>query len=396
MTQPLEGIRVIDLSRILAGPFCSMVLGDLGAEVIKIEQPGTGDDTRGWGPPFIDGESAYFLCINRNKKSLTLNLKHDKGKRILKDLVKKADVLLENFRPGGMEEFGLGYEVLREINPRLIYCSITGFGSTGPYKDKAGYDVIVSAVGGLMSITGEPGGRPVKVGVAVTDIMTGLFAQGAIAAALIARERTGKGQKIELSLLETQVATLINIGSSYLLAGEIPQKWGSGHASIVPYQAFQARDDYLIIGVGNDRLWRKFCQVTGLEDLTDDPRFATNPQRVKNREVLVEIIEERLRTRTVAEWLQALDEVGIPCGPINTIDKVFQDPQVLHLGMVAEMAHPTLGVIKMAGIPVKYSETPALIKSHPPLLGEHTGEVLRGILGYGEGGIAKLREEGVI
>ncbi|MEW6456250.1 MAG: CaiB/BaiF CoA-transferase family protein [Acidobacteriota bacterium] len=396
MSGPLEGIRVLDFSRVLAGPYCSMILGDLGAEVIKVERPGTGDDTRKWGPPFINGESAYFICANRNKKSIILNLQTEKGIEIAKKLVEKSDVVIENFPPGTMEKFGIDYDTLKGINPGIIYCSITGFGPDGPYKDKTGYDLVVSAMGGLMSITGEEDGNPVKVGVAITDVLTGVFAQGAITTALFARERMKKGQRIDLSLLEVQVAALVNIGSSYLVGGVKPKRWGTAHESIVPYQAFKARDKHIIIAVGNDKIWANFCRVIGMPHLIDNPKFSTNPSRVKNRKELIGILSEIVEKKDAAEWLELFESASIPSGPINTVEEVFNDPQVLHREMLVEVDHPKAGKIKMAGIPVKYSETKANIRSHPPLLGEHTDEILSRLLGLSDKEIEVLREENVI
>jgi len=386
----------MDFTRIVAGPYCSMVLGDSGAEVIKIEQPGMGDDTRRWGPPFAGGESAYFISLNRNKKSMTLNIKDEKGKDIFKKLAAISDVLLENFRVGTLDELGLGYEDLRTINSRLIYCSLSGYGHSGPMKYKAGYDVIVSGEAGLMGITGEEGGGPVKVGVAVTDITTGLFAQGAIGTALYFRERTGEGQKIELSLFESQVASLINIASSYLIAGEAPKKWGTAHATIVPYQAFKAQDEYIIVGAGNQRLWRRFCKVLEREDLVDDPRFCDIEQRSKNRKELIDIIAKRVAQKDGSQWLRKLEEEGVPCGPINSMDKVFSHPQITARDMLVDVEHPTAGRIKLVGIPVKYSKTPGSVRLPPPLLGEHTEEILMNTLGYSMDEVGELSKRGVI
>jgi formyl-CoA transferase len=393
--QPLEGVRVVDLSRVLAGPYCTMMLGDLGAEVIKVESL-EGDEARQWGPPFTGGESAYYLCVNRNKKGITINLKTEAGQGLLRELVQRSDVLVENFRVGTMERWGLGYEALRELNPALIYCAITGFGPTGPYKDQAGYDFIVQAMGGIMSITGEPEGPPMKVGVAIVDITAGLFATVGILGALHERHRSGLGQRIDVSLLEAQVAWLANVGSNYLVSGQRPRRYGNAHASIVPYETFKARDSYIAIGVGNDRQWQRFCQLLGREELAHDPRFATNPRRVENRVVLVPILQEVIATRDGEEWLRLLREADIPCSPINTIDRVFQDPQVLHREMVVEVPHPTAGKVRLGGIPYKLSRTPARVSRHPPLLGEHTAEVLADILGYGADRIASLREQGVL
>ncbi len=392
----LEGIRVLDLSRIIAGPFCSQILGDMGAEVIKVEQPGVGDDSRTWGPPFRNGESVYFFCINRNKKSITVDMKDPRGRAIIRELARRSDVLLENFKPGTLAKLGLDWDVLRQDNPRLIFCAISGFGRSGPAALRGGYDVIVQAMGGLMSITGEPGGPPVKVGVAMTDICTALYAHGAILAALYARERTGEGQRIDLSLLETQIAALINIASSYLNAGEIPGKWGTAHVNIVPYQAFQMKDGYMIIGAANDRLWVKLCEAIGLPEAAHDPTYATNAQRVEHRAEIVRLLEARLATRTRKEWEAILAPLGIPCGPINRMDEVFADPQVQHLQMVLEAEHPQAETIRMVRNPVSFSRTPVDLRQVPPRLGEHTEAVLRDLLEYSAKEVAALRAAGVV
>jgi crotonobetainyl-CoA:carnitine CoA-transferase CaiB-like acyl-CoA transferase len=392
----LEGIRVLDLSRIIAGPFCSQILGDMGAEVIKVEQLGVGDDSRTWGPPFIREESVYFVSINRNKKSVTVNMKDPRGKAIICELARRSDVLLENFKPGTLAKLGLDWEDLRRENPRLIFCSISGFGRTGPSAERGGYDVIVQAVGGLMGITGDPEGPPVKVGVAMTDICTALYAHGAILAALYARDRTGEGQRIDVSLLETQIAALINIASSYLNAGEIPEKWGTAHVNIVPYQAFKMQDGYMIIGAGNDRLWVNLCEAIGLAEVGRDPKYATNAQRVEHREEIVRLLEARLTTRTRKEWESILAPLGIPCGPINRMDEVFADPQVRHLQMVLQAPHPYLGTIRMVRNPVTFSRTPVDLRQTPPRLGEHTEDVLRDLLGYSATEVAALKVAGVV
>ena len=392
----LDGIRVLDLSRIIAGPFCSQILGDMGAEVIKVEQPGVGDDSRAWGPPFVKGESVYFFSINRNKKSITVDMKDPRGKAIIRELAKRSDVLLENFKPGTLAKLGLDWEDLRPDNPRLVFCSVSGFGRTGPAAARGGYDVIVQAVGGLMGITGEPDGPPVKVGVAMTDICTALYAHGAILGALYARERTGEGQRIDVSLLETQIAALINIASSYLNAGEIPAKWGTAHVNIVPYQAFKTQDGYMIIGAANDRLWVKLCEAIGLVEMARDPQYATNAQRVAHREEIVRLLEARLRAKTRKAWEAVLAPLGIPCGPINRMDEVFADPQVGHLQMVLEAEHPQVGRIRMVRNPVTFSRSPVDLRQAPPVLGEHTEEVLRGLLGYSVAETAALRAAHVI
>jgi len=392
----LDGIRVVDLSRIIAGPFCTQILGDMGADVIKVEQPGSGDETRTWGPPFANGEAVYFFCVNRNKRSVTLNLKDPRGQKIFRELVNRADILVENFKPGTLAKLGLDDDGLRPENPRLIYCAITGFGRTGPYADRGGFDVIAQAVGGLMDITGEPDGPPVKVGVAMTDIATALYAHGAILAALYVRERTGVGQRIDISLLETQMAALINIASSYLNGGALPQKWGTAHTNIVPYQAFRTKDGYLILGGATDRLWVKLCEALQLPALAHDPAYATNAQRVRHRAAIVRRLEERLVTKTRKEWEAILAPTGVPCGPINRMDEVFADPQVQHLGMVWEGTHPQTGPIRMVRNPVTFSATPAEIRQLPPRLGEHTEEVLRDLLGYSRADIEALRAGGVV
>jgi crotonobetainyl-CoA:carnitine CoA-transferase CaiB-like acyl-CoA transferase len=397
MAGALEDIRVLDLSRVLAGPYCSMILGDLGADVIKVERPGIGDETRHWGPPFTEsGESAYYLCANRNKRSITVNLKAPEGNKIIKELASKSDVFLENFPPGTTEKLGISYKVIREVNPKIIYCTITGFGPDGPHRDLTGYDLMVSAYGGLMGITGEPDGPPVKVGVAITDVCTGISAQGAICAALYAREKTGRGQHINLSLLETQVAALVNIASSYLISGKLPQRWGTAHETIVPYQGFETKDKRIIIAVGNNKLWASLCKVLGIRELIDDHRFQTNPLRVENREECVKILTDILKTRTRDEWIPLLAEEGVPCAPISTMEEVFSDPQVLHRNMLVEVDHPTAGKIKLAGIPVKYSESDAIIRRPPPCLGENTDEVLSELLDYDEEKRDVLRAGGVI
>ncbi|MGB7910729.1 MAG: CaiB/BaiF CoA-transferase family protein [Desulfobaccales bacterium] len=395
--QPLSDIKVLDLSRVLAGPYCSMMLGDLGAEVIKVELPQAGDDTRHWGPPEAGGEAAYYLCLNRNKRSLTVNMKTAPGREIIRKLALRSDVLIENYKVGTLQKMGLGYQDLRRENPRLIYCSITGFGQNGPYKDKPGYDFMIQGMGGIMSFTGEPDGPPMKVGVAIVDITAGLFATSAILAALRHRDLTGEGQYLDIALLDATLAWLANVGSNYLVSGELPRRYGNGHPNIVPYEPFQAADGvYFALAVGNDRQWRDFCSLAGLEPLAQDPRFATNPQRVLNREELIPIIAAKMLEKTSGEWLQQLDHLKIPCGPINTLDKVFADPQVKEREMVVEVPHPTAGMVKLVASPMKFSRTPCQIQRHPPLLGEHTAEVLCTLLGYTQEEIDALRQEGVV
>jgi formyl-CoA transferase len=393
---PLDGIRVLDLTRVLAGPYCTMFLGDLGAEVVKVEQPGVGDDTRGWGPPFVGGESAYFLCVNRNKKSVTVDLKSKEGVALLRRLAERADVLIENFRPGTMERLGLGEKELRAINPKLIYASLSGFGADGPMSDAPGYDLIVQAWGGLMSITGPADGEPSKVGVAIIDLVAGLMLGKSIAAALFAREKLGVGQRIDTSLLEAEVACLINVGSNYLVEGNIPRRWGNAHPSIVPYQSFKTADGYLVIGVASEGIWRRFCQAIGRAEWADDSRFEKNSNRVENRGVLIAAVSEIFLGRETDAWLKLLNEAEVPCAPVQTVDQVFKAPQVLHREMLVQVEHPTAGTVRMAGIPVKFSATPASVRLPPPLLGQHTEEVLASWLGMGSEEINELKRKAVI
>ena len=394
--KPLDGVRVVDLSRVLAGPYCSMLLADMGAEVIKIENPGKGDDTRGWGPPFIDGESAYYLSINRNKKSLTLNLKAGKGKEILRGLIRRSDILVENFRQGTMERLGFGYQAVRELNPRLIYCSISGFGRTGPMADRPGYDLIVQGEGGLMSITGFPDGPPTKVGVAIGDLVAGMFAAQGILLALLARERTGRGQLVDVALLDGQIAILTFQAGIYFATGKAPARMGNQHPTIAPYETFRARDGYVNIAVGNDPLWEAFCRAIGREDLLERPEFKTVALRVQNRPALLQVLDEVMAARTTQEWLAILGKAGVPCGPINTVAEVCEDPQIRAREMVLEVPHPTLGRVRLTGIPIKLSETPGAVEAPPPLLGQHTEEVLTQLLGYSRGQVETLRQEGIV
>jgi formyl-CoA transferase len=393
---PLDGIRVLDLTRVVAGPYCSMFLGDLGAEVVKVEQPGFGDDTRGWGPPFTGGESAYYLCINRNKQSITLDLKSIEGVELLRQMTEVADVVIENFRPGTMERLGLGEQELRQFNPRLIYASLTGFGADGPMSDWPGYDLIVQAWGGLMSITGTPEGEPVKVGVAIVDLVAGLMLGKAITAALFARERLGLGQRIDTSLLEAEVASLMNVGSNYLISGKIPSRWGNAHPNIVPYQNFKTADGYFVLGVASETIWRRFCPAIGRPDLTEDSRFADNAKRVENRTALIALLTEIFLSRTNQTWLKLFNDAEVPCAPVQTVDQVFQSPQVLHRDMLVGVEHPTAGKVPMAGVPVKFSLTPASVRLPPPLLGEHNRQVLKGWLDMSDDAIEELKRKKIV
>jgi formyl-CoA transferase len=392
----LTGYRVLDLSRILAGPYCTMILGDQGAEVIKVERPGTGDDTRTWGPPFSGGESAYYLCCNRNKKSIVIDLNQPAGVELVKELAKISDVLVENFTPGLTRRFGLDFETIHELNPRLVYASITAYGQDGPYKQRPGYDMVLSAVGGLMWITGEKNGNPCKVGVAITDVLTGVYASSAITSALLYRERSGKGQYLDISLLDVQVAGLANIASNYLVAGKEATRWGTAHESIVPYQVFNTQDRPIAIAVANQKLWVNFCEATGKKEWLKDPRFESNPRRVENRKMLLPLIDELLAKKTCDEWMEILVAAAIPCGPVNNMQHLFADPQIKHRNMIAEIPHPTIGTLRLAGIPIKYSETPSSVRLHPPLLGEHTDSVLTEILGYSPDKIKSLKAQGAI
>jgi crotonobetainyl-CoA:carnitine CoA-transferase CaiB-like acyl-CoA transferase len=375
MESVLSDVIVIDLSRVLAGPYCTMILGDLGATVIKVEQPGKGDDTRHFGPPYIAGESAYYLGLNRNKQSILLDFSTPEGKERLLKLLSTATMLVENFRPGALERQGLGYETLRAINPGLIYCSISGYGQTGPYASRPGYDFVAQAESGLMSVTGEIDGDPQRVGSPVGDVSAGMYACIAILAALRVRDHTGKGQYIDISLLETTMSLLSNVASNYLISGEEAPRLGNGHPNIVPYQAFHTQDGYVVVSCGNDRLFQALCQLLEREDLAEDPRFATNPQRVRNRYELVPALQEEFLRRTTGEWLPELRAAGIPCGPINTVSQSFNDPQIQARGFVWESEHPTAGRIKLSGSPIHLSETPARLYKAPPLLGEDNEKV---------------------
>jgi crotonobetainyl-CoA:carnitine CoA-transferase CaiB-like acyl-CoA transferase len=402
MSGALDGITVIDLSRVLAGPYATMLLGDLGARVIKIEQPGRGDDTRRWGPPFTpNGESAYFLCANRNKESVTLDLKHPTGNAIVREMIARADIVVENFKVGSMAALGLGYEALQRIHPALIYCSITGYGQTGPYRDRAGYDAVIEAEGGIMSITG-PGagendeGHPYKVGVAVVDITAGMNAVIAILAALHHRQQTGEGQAIDIALLDTQVSWLANVASAYLVSGQTPKRYGNAHASIVPYQTMRAADGWFMLAVGNDAQFRKLCHLLELPALAEDERFATNQARVVHRTELLPLLEAAFAYTPVAAWTERLGAAGIPAGPVNDIPTALADPQIQARGMVQTVEHPITGPVPLVGPVPKFSSTPATIHLPPPLLGEHTHAVLSKWLGYTDEQIQNLTASGVI
>jgi len=393
---PLRGVRVLDLSRVLAGPFCSMVLSDMGAEVIKVEIPGSGDDTRAY-PPFVDGESSYFMSVNRGKKSITLNLKAEEAREALYRLAEKSDVFLENFRPGVTERLGVDYGTLSRLNPSLIYCSISSFGQTGPYAQRPGYDLIIQGMGGLMGITGEPGGPPVRIGVAITDIGAGMWAAIAILSALRARDRDERGQYIDVSMMDGSTSWMTYVAGNYFATGEVPPRMGSAHPSIVPYQAFEAGDGKnLLIAAGNDRLFSLLCQGMELEELAEDPRYSTANKRVENRGPLIKALEEEFMKRPRDGWLDALLSLGFPCAPVYTIDEIFSDPQVIHREMLVEMEHPRAGNIKQIGPTLKFSETPCVLDLPPPALGEHTGEVLEKIAGYTEEEIEVLRRAGAI
>jgi crotonobetainyl-CoA:carnitine CoA-transferase CaiB-like acyl-CoA transferase len=403
----LAGLRVLDLSRVLAGPWAGQLLADLGADVVKVERPKEGDDTRAWGPPWLEdragrptGESAYYLSANRNKRSVTIDIATLEGQVLVRQMAARADVVLENFKAGGLAQYGLDYASLQAINPRIIYCSITGFGQTGPYAARAGYDFLVQGMGGLMSLTGREDGSagegPVKAGVALTDVMTGLYATIAVQAALAHRARTGKGQYIDLALLDVQVACLANHAASYLSGGVVPRRLGNAHPSIVPYQDFPTADGYMIIAVGNDGQFAKCCRVLGRPEWGADERFATNPQRVRNRVELIALIRERTLGRTSAEWIALMEEAGVPCGPINTLDQVFADPQVRARGMEIEMPHPRAETVRLVANPIRMTESPVQYRRPPPGLGEHTGEVLADWLGLDAAEVAQLKEKKAI
>ena len=396
MSGPLEGIRVVDLTRILAGPYCTMMLGDMGAEIIKVENPDGGDDTRSWGPPFLNGVSTYFISINRNKKSLTLNLKDERGKELLRDLIRKSDIMVENFRPGTLDKLGFSWEEIHRLNPAMIFASLSGFGQTGPRKSEPGFDVVIQGEGGLMSITGEPDGPPNKVGASVADITAGMLAAQGILLSLYHREKTGVGQMVDVGMLDGQVALLTYHANGYFATGKIPPRRGNKHPSITPYETYSCKDGYFNLGVGNDSLWRRFCDAMGLGEIKEDPKFAVNKDRVDNRLELQEILDALFAEKTVEETLDALKGAGVPCGPINNLAQVLSEPQVLAREMVVDVDVPVAGPTKVTGVPIKLSETPGSVRTPPPTLGQHTEEVLESVLGMDEAQRNTLRQEGVV
>ena len=401
---PLDGVRILDLSRVLAGPFCTQMLADLGAEVIKVERPGVGDETRTWGPPWVKDaegadttESAYYLCANRNKRSITVDFSRPRGAALVKRLLRRCDALVENFKVGGLTRFGLGYEQLREELPRLVYCSITGFGQTGPYAHRPGYDMMAQGMGGLISITGEPDRPPSKVPVAINDIVTGMYTAVALLSAVRHRDLAGQGQHVDVGLLDAQVSWLANVASNYLIGGRIPQRLGTAHPNSVPYQVFPTRDGFIIIAANNDGQFERLCEAAEAPELLEDPDFASNALRVRNRDRLIPEIEALTRTRDTAVWLRALEAAGVPCAPVNTIDQVFADPQVEAREMQIRMPHPLAGEdVPLVGSPIRLSRTPVAYRRAPPTLGEHTDEVLAQMLGLNESERQALRDEGVI
>lgn len=404
MTGALKDIRVLDLSRVLAGPICTQILGDLGADIIKIEKPGAGDDTRYWGPPFLkdkDGnetsESAYYLSANRNKKSVAVDIGAKEGQAIIHKLLEKSDVLIQNFKKSGLEKYGLGYEQIKEKYPHIVYCTITGFGQTGPLSSEPGYDYLAQAMGGLMAITGEPGGTPMKVGVALSDYMTGLYAAIGVLAALHAREKTGKGQLVDLSLLDCTLSSLTNVAQYYLTSGTPAPRMGNAHSTIVPYQTFKAKDGFIVLAIGNDRQFQKFCDFAAHPEWARDKKFSTNTARVLNRDNLVSLIEKTIADKTSAHWIDGLREADVPCGPVNTIDKVFEMAQVEAREMEIEMDHIlSPDPVKLIGSPLKLSDTPTEYRDAPPVLGQHTQEILKNLLGHTDEEVAALLKKEII
>jgi len=393
---PLDGVTILDFTRVLSGPYCTMLLADMGARVIKIEQPGRGDDTRAWGPPFVNGESAYFLSINRNKESLTLDLKHPAARAVLNCLLPRADVLVENFRPGTMDRLGLGYDALAPRYPRLVYCSISGFGQTGPRRGEPGYDAVMQGEGGLMSITGTPDGPPFRLGVAISDIVSGMFAAQGIAMALLARVRSERGQRVDVGMLDSTVALLTYQAGIYFATGTTPGRMGNRHPTIVPYETFAASDGDFVVAVGNDDQWRRFCRLLGAEEIAGDERFATNSARVRNYDALRPLLVERLRSRTRREWVENLKEAGVPCGSVREVGDVLQDPQLDARQMIETVEHMTAGAVRVLGVPIKLSDTPGGVRTAPPALGQHTRQILEGECGMSAGQIQEMSRTGGI
>nr|WP_315467806.1 CaiB/BaiF CoA-transferase family protein [uncultured Undibacterium sp.] len=403
----LGHLRILDMTRVLAGPWCSQNLADLGAEVIKVERPDSGDDTRSWGPPYLQdtagnstGEAAYYLAANRGKQAITVDISTSQGQSIIRELVKQSDVLLENYKVGQLAKYGLDYDALIQIKPDLVYCSITGFGQNGPYANRAGYDFIIQGMGGFMSLTGErddlAGGGPQKAGVAITDLMTGMYATIAVLAALTHRDKTGEGQYIDMALLDVQVAMLANMGSNYLTSGNIPKRWGNAHQNIVPYQTFATADSHIIVAAGNDAQYRKFVQIGERAELADDPRFLSNPLRVQHRDILVPMLADMVKGKTKNEWISALELAAVPCGPINNLEEVFNDPQVRARCMQIELDHPKAGIVPLVASPMKLSKTPVEYRQAPPLLSQHTEQCLRDLLHFDDEKIAQLKRDRII
>lgn len=396
MAKPLDGIKVLDMTRVLAGPYCTMLLGDMGADVVKVERPGAGDDTRGYGPPFVNGESAYFMSVNRNKRSITMNLKQPDALKTLQRLIETADVLVENFRPGTMEEFGFGYETVKDLNPRLVFCSISGFGHTGPYADLPGYDLIIQGEGGVASLTGDPNGPPYKVGNSQADVVAGMMAFQGILLALYARTQTGRGQKIDLGMLDCQVAMLTYQAGIYFATGQSPTRMGNQHPTITPYETFRCKDGYINVACGNDGMWRNLCKAAGRADWAADERFRTNAERVQNRHALSGILEPAMLEKTMDEWIEALREVGIPCGKIQSVGEVCEDPQIQARDMVVTVQHEKAGAVRVTGVPVKLSETPGAVTLPPPVLGAHTSQVLHDWLHMSSAEVGHLQQAGAV